>query len=245
MSDETTATAQTTAEPAKADTAVVEPKPAQPDWEAAYKGIQRTINKRDQRIEGLVQQLEARTAPLQSGVDLLLKQQLGEEGYKDHQEAQRLGQERADALAAAKTANEYIPQSIAVIAETMRIAGVPETDIQSVFQSASDTSNVAEWATAVKIGTKAVIEKAKAQEKTTVETQARAKNQDEVKAEAEVLAEQTLRAKGIDKVDFGKGTGNADRGFVSKLKGIDRNTAEGEADFQKLMKEAKRGTLNV
>jgi len=229
-----------------AATAQTEPKPEQkPDWEAAYKGIQRTIAKRDQRIEQLVGELQSRTAPLESGMDVLLKAQLGEEGYKAHVQEQQAQSERTQALAAAQTAQQYIPQSINVIAETMRLAGVADADIQQVFAVAADAANVQDWASAVKAGTQIAIAKAKASETAKAETAVKANSQKEIAAEANALAERTLRAKGIDKVDLGKGQTVADRGFVSKVKSIDRNTTEGEAEYQKMLKEAKRGTLQV
>lgn len=248
MSEETATAAETEAPAGPAATPAPEPKPETkpaPDWEAAYKGLQRAVGKRDQRIEDLSRQLEARTDPLRTDLDVLLKQQLGEEGYKAHQETRRTQAERAQALAAADAAKEYIPQSIAVIAETMRLAGVDEADIQQVFASASDAANVQEWAAAVKAGTGVAVAKAKAREAAKVEASAKAKDQSEIAAEAQALAERTLRTKGIDKVDLGKGQSAADRGFVSKVKGIDRSTPEGEAAFQQMLKSAKRGTLTT
>ncbi len=247
MSEET-ATVPSAPEPAPAATVAEEPKPeikAEPDWKAAYQGIQRTLNKRDERIEALVGQLASRTAPLESGMDTLLQQQLGEDGYKAHQEKQRIQTERQQALAAAQAAQQFIPQSIGVIAQTMRLAGVPEGDIQEVFAAARDTVNAEDWASTVGAGAKAALDKARAQETTKAQAQAKARSQEEIAVEANALAERTLRARGIDKVDLGKGQSSSDRGFVSKVKAIDRSTPEGEAVFQQMMKDAKRGTMQV
>ncbi len=182
-------------EPSPEATPAADPKPeVQTDWEKAYKGLQTTVNRQHTRIEQLQGQLgtvAGTASSTKEGVDVLLKQSLGEDGYKAHQESQRNEAERAAALA----------------------------------------------------GTQAAIAQAKEAEATKTQAQTKAKNQEEIKAEADALAERTLRTKGIDKVDLGKGQSISDRGFVSKVRGIDRNTPEGEAEWQALRKEALRGTL--
>ena len=246
MSDET-ATSQEVKEPAPAVTDPSEAKP-ETDWEKAYKGLQTNYNRLHQTTAELRQRIasvEGTASSVKGDTETLLKQTLGDEGFKTHQQEQRQESERQAALAAAQTAQQFIPQSISVIAETMRLSGVPEAEIQQVFANATQTTSVPEWAAVVKAGTHAAITKAKAQEATSVEAKVKASNSEEIAAEANALAERTLRAQGIDKVDLGKGQSIKDRGFISKVKSIDRSTPEGEAAWQSLRKEAMRGTLKT
>lgn len=251
MSEET-ATVTTGTEPAPAATGTEGPKPETPpapDWERAYKGLQTNLNRRDQRIEQILSQNQALVGAvetLKGDLDVVLKQSIGEDGLKDRQAERQVQQERQQALAAAQTAQQFIPAAIDVMASTMRAAGVPEVDIQAVFAAARDTTSVAEWSEITKAGTAAVLAKARASEGTKLEGQLKAKSQEEIKAEANALAERTLRTKGIDKVDLGKGqSATPERSFIARLKSIDRNTPEGEAEFQKIRKDVSRGTLQV
>lgn len=260
VSEPETATAPEAAAPApEAATAPEAPKPEateapapakpEPDWEKAYKGLQTNYNRLFQSNEELRRQIQTTAGTSQrvsQDVDVLLRTQLGDDGYKQHLEARQAQAERQQALAAAQAAQEFIPQSINVMAENMRAAGVPEQEIGTVFAAAANTPNVKEWAEAVKSGSAAAIAKAKASIEQRVQSEVRAKNEAEIEAEANARAERTLRAKGIDKVDLGRGQSRTpERSFVERVRAADRSTPEGEAAFQALMKEAKRGTLKT
>jgi hypothetical protein len=248
----TTATAPTSVAPAPvAATTVAAPEPAKPVEPsdsvpmAAYKGAQRVIDRVQRRNDDLLAQnttLANTVGSLKEDLDILLKQNLGDEGYQARVKERALSQERQAALAAANTAEQFIPAAIDVMASTMRAAGVSETDIKQVFASARETSSVAEWSEATKQGMTAAITKVKATVTQQVEQQVRAKSADEVKAEATALAEHALRAKGMDKVDLGQGTG-ANRDLASRIKTLDRSTEDGEAQYQRILKDAKAGRL--
>lgn len=255
VSDQETATAPEAAAPApEAATAPEAPKPEatpapkpETDWEKAYKGLQTNLNRVQQTNAELRQRIDQMAGHLNStagGVDKLLRAQLGDEGYQQEVAARKADTERQQALQAAQAAQEYVPQSINVIAANLRAVGVAEKDIESVFTSAANTASVGEWAETVKVGAAAAIAKAKSDLEARVAEQVKAKSKDEIQAEAEALAERTVRAKGIDKVDLGRGQSRTpERSFIERIRGIDRNTPEGEAEFQKIKKEADRGTL--
>lgn len=250
MSDQETATAPEAAAPApEAATAPSEePKPEattaptqqETNWEKAYKGLQTNLNRVQQTNAELRRQLSAQGG----SIDTLLRQQLGEDAYKQHVQEQQFAQQQQQALEAATIAREYVPHAIAVVSETMRAAGVPEKEIENIWVSAGNAATSAEWAATVKAGTAQAIAKAKSDLEARVAEQVRAKSKDEIQAEAQALAERTVRASGIDKVDLGRGQSRTpERNFTERLRSIDRNTPEGEAEFQKLKKEAVRGTL--
>ncbi len=253
MSDET-ATAAPVTEPAPAATGTEAPKPEDqakpaPDWEVAYKGLQTSLNKRDRHIDNILlqnQTLMGAVEALKGDLDVVLKQTVGEDGLKARQAERAIAQERSQALAAADTAKQFIPAAIDVMASTMRAAGVAEQDIQAVFLAAKDTANVAEWSEATKSGTVAALAKAKAAESAKIESAVKAKSQEEIEVEANGLAERTLRTKGIDKVDLGRGQRqNPQTSFIERVRSIDRNTPDGEAEFQKIRKDVARGTLQI
>jgi hypothetical protein len=247
---EQTATVAPVVEPAPAATTPEPPKPeapakTEPDWQVAYQGLQRSVNKRDQRIENILTQNQAllgAVETLKGDVDTVLKNTVGEEGLKTRQAERQAISERQEALAAANTAKEYIPASINVMAATMRAAGVPEPEIYQIFKAASEIPTVAEWGEATQTLTTAAIARARASES----TKAQAKSQEEVKVEANALAERTLRTKGIDKVDLGRGQSQTpERNLVERIRSIDRNTPEGETQWQNLRKDVMRGTLKT
>jgi hypothetical protein len=256
VSEPEAATTPPAAEPATAVTPATEPKPEAteapkpaPDWEKAYKGLQTNYNRLFESNADLKRQVQTQVGTSQSmrgDLDVLLKTQLGDDGYKKHLETRQADSERQQALAAAQAANEYIPQSINVIAETMRASGVSEKEIEQVFLAAANSPSVRDWAETVKAGTSAAIAQSRAKSEQSVEAKVRASSQENIQAEAEVLAEKTLRAKGIDKVDLGRGQSRTpERSFIERVRSIDRNTPEGEAAFQKMFKESQRGTLRT
>ena len=252
MSENEAATAPTTEAPAPvAATPAAAPEPAkpatqpEPDMVAAYKGLQRVLGKTQQRADDLLAQnqtLAGAVDSLKGDLDVLMKQSLGDEGYQNRVKERAIAAERQTALAAAQTAQQFIPAAIDAMASAMRTAGVSEQDIAGVFQSARDTRNVAEWSETTKQGMTAAIARAKSAATQQVEQQVRAKSADEVKAEATAIAEHTLRAKGIDKVDLGNGAG-APRDLASRIRTLDRSTEDGEKQYQQILKDAKAGRL--
>lgn len=242
MSDETSATV--TPAPVAGETPGAEVKPER-NWQAAYETLSKTVNKRDIRTEQILaqnQSLVGAVETLKGDVEVLLKQAVGEDGLKVRHQEQQASTERQQALAAAATAQQFIPAAVNVMAATMRAAGVPEPEIVQIFRSASEIPTVAEWSEATQQMTSAAIGRVKASEG----VKAAAKSQDEVKAEANALAERTLRTKGIDKVDLGRGQSQTpERSLVERIRSIDRNTPEGEANWQNLRKDVMRGTLKT
>lgn len=242
MSEETV-TEPVAAEPAAPATPPEAPKPEpEPDWRAAYVGLQHSQNKAYKRIDDVLAQnaaLADAIAALKEGQGAVLRQTVGEEEAKKLEQTQQERTERAAALRAAQSSQQFITAAIDVTANAMRAADVPEAEIQRVFLSARDTSNTREWHEVVTAQAAAAIAQAKATLIQRHEASKKAKTDKEVKAEAEALAQRQLKAAGIDKIDTAKGATHVS--LVEKIRTVDRNSPE----FARMLADAKAGRLTL
>lgn len=212
------------------------------DWKKAYAGLQTNYNRLFESNADLKRQINAS----RSDMDALLKVQMGEDGFKAHVASRQAETERQQALEAARAAQEYIPHSITVVAQTMKAAGVPQQKIETIFTDAAKQPSAAEWAASVAAASSAAIADARTESEQRIASEVKAKSQDEINAQAQALAERTVRAKGLDKVDLGRGQSRTpETSFIERVRAADRSTPEGEAQYQAILREAKRGTLKT
>lgn len=218
-----------------------EPKP-EPDWRSAYVGLQRTVNKLHSRNEDLSRQnLEIAEAlkTVKETTSLLAKSSLGEDEVRALEARQAQAAERAAALQAAQTAQQFVTASMGAVVKVMETAGVPPKDIEEVLLGAKQTTNVSEWAETVNALATAKIAKAKEAELRKIEEGFRAKSQKEVQEEARALAERELKKAGVDQIDTGKGTS------PSSLRDRIRDMDPGSPEFQQLVEQVKSGRLRT
>lgn len=230
------------ADPALPATPTEEPKaePTQPktDYEAAYKGLQRSQNRLHQRVESVLGQnaaLADTVRALKEGQTAILKQTVGEEEVARMNARETAAQERTAALQAAQAASQFITTQTGLFFETLMEAGVDPQDTS--IDWAKDASNVQEWAERVRPSIKAALQKANAERIRKTEEGIRAKTSKEVKEEAEALTQRQLKEAGVDRIDTGKGSSTAS--LTERLLKMDRNSPE----FEKMLNDAKAGRL--
>lgn len=249
MPDETTATPAAPAETPTGDTApaAAEPEaPKEPDWRAAYVGLQRTVNKLHQSREEILKQngvLAGTVGSLKEDIDVLLKQSVGEDEFKNRQ-AQRAAQdERQASMQAAQNAQTFIVAQTGLFLETLKAAGIDPQD-QSI-DWARDATTVQEWRERVGPSIVTRIQQANENRIKQHEASLKAKTDKEVEAEAKALTERQLKAAGVDKIDTAKGATTSSASFSERVRRINRNTPEGEAEWQQMRKDIDRGTLKL
>ena len=243
MADETTsATEVVAAEPEvqatpPAETPNPEPTPPQdPDYRAAYVGLQRTVNKLHSRNEDVLRQnreLASAVETLKVGQSAILRQTLGEDEAKALEARQQAAATQSAQLEAAKAAEQYIVSQSALFIEVLQEAGVDPKSIDW----ARDASNVTEWAQRVGPSVKAAVRSANEQRIRQAAASLTAKSQKEIKEEAEALAQRQLKEAGVDRIDTAKGTGRST--FAQRIQDMDANSDE----FKKMMNDAKAGRL--
>lgn len=255
MSSEVPVTPEPAAEPpkeatpaAQAEAGQAKPEPVtqpEPDWRAAYVGLQRTVNKSHQRNEALTQQnvaLVDTIGSLKGDLDTLLKRSMPEEEFKALETQRTQQQERAAAMAAAGNLQGFVVAQTGIFLDVLRASGIDPND--PTIDWARDAGNVTEWRERVGPSITARIQRASAERVQQHEATLKAKTAKEVEAEGRALAERELKARGVDKIDTAKG-GRSTGSFVEKLRSLDRNTPEGEAEYQRIRKDVHRGTLAV
>lgn len=251
MTEQEPTTAQTPpAEPAvPAATAPVElPKPEkqEPDWRAAYVGLQTNLNKSHARQEDLLRQnaaLADSLVAIKKSQDALALQQIpDEESKKAYLERQAVEAERAAAKRAAESASQFIEVQTTLLLETLETAGVPRAEFPELFKVGATAANPSEWAEAVRPAVIARIQKQKAAyDKAVQEAEAKgaAKTQAQIKVEAEELARRSLKEAGVDKIDTAKGSGSSN--FLERVAALKPGTPE----FEDFKRRALQGTLNI
>lgn len=249
MPEETTPTTETpAAEQAQPATPAPEapkaeaPKPEEPDYRAAYVGLQRTVNKLHSRNEDLSRQNSEIAEALKSVKEttkLLATQNLGAEQVQALEERQRVAAERAAALQAAQSLEQSMQATIGLLDRVMASAGLSEEDRKAVYLGARSASGIHEW-------TEAVHALASQQMAKVIESRAReaagkvtAKNAAEIKAEAEALAERKVRESGADKIDTSKGS--SPTRLSDRIRDMDVNSDE----FKKFYADAVAGRFST
>lgn len=244
MSAEVPATPEAPAEPAPAVTAPEPAKPEEPDYRAAYVGLQRSQNKLHRRLEDVSGQnaaLAETIRVLKDGQQAILKQTLGEDEAKALEAREATASERAASLRAAQAGQSFIVAQTGMYLETLAEVGVNPND--TTIDWARDAGSVEEWRERVGPSIRAAIKRAIATRIQQHELSLKAKTAKEVEAEAEALTQQQLKAAGVDKIDTAKGSSTGT--FADRVRNMDRSTPEGEARFQKMLTDAKRGTLKT
>jgi hypothetical protein len=196
------ATATPTPEP-KAE-AKPEPKP-EPDWQAAYKGLQTTVNKlhaRDEAVARKESEVAESLRQIREMQTVMARQTLGPEQAARLEAQQRYQQERAAALAAAQTTEAAITAYGVVLIDALKTAGISPDDPD--IDWARDTGNVQEWQSRVSSSVQKKIEAVIAKRISQAEEGIKAKSAAEIKAEAEALAARAVKEAGVDKIDTGK-----------------------------------------
>lgn len=219
--------------------AEAQPEPKQdPDWQAAYVGLQRTVNKAHARTEDVLRQNAALAEALKEVKEttgLLARQTLGEDEVKALESRQAQAQERAAALAAAQSAGQFISAQTGLFLDVLKAAGIEPTDPE--IDWGRNARDVQEWRDRVGPSITARLEKANADRIRRYEEGVKAKNQKEVQAEAEALAQQQLKEAGVDRIDTAKGSGPTR--LADRIKDMDTNSEE----FKKFYSDATSGRL--
>lgn len=212
----------------------------EPDWKAAYVGLQRTVNKAHARNEELLRQnaaLADATGGLKEDVDVLLRQTVGEEEFGKRVISRAQTQERQAAFQAAQAGQAFIHAQTSLFLETLQASGVDPNDPS--IDWARDASNVQEWRERVGPSIVARMQRANEERISAYESSLKAKTAKEVEVEAEALTEQQLKAAGVDRIDTAKGGGRTT--FVDRVRTMDRESPE----FARMMSDAKAGRLRT
>ena len=244
MSDETTpVTAEApAAEPqAEATPAVEAPKadaPTEPDWRAAYVGLQRSQNRLNKRVEDVLGQNTALADTvkfLKEGQTAILKQTVGEDEVARMNAREREAQERSAALQAAQAASQFVQAQTGLFIEALQEAGVDPNTID--WQK--DSSNVQEWTERMRPVIKTALRNANAERIRKTEEGFKAKSAKEVKEEAEALTQRQLKEAGVDRIDTARG--GSPTTFAQRIAEID----PGSPEFAKMLMDAKAGRLKT
>ena len=215
-----------------------EPKQPEPDFRAAYVGLQRSQNRLNKRVEDVLGQNSALADTvkfLKEGQTAILKQTVGEEEVARMNAREKEGQERSAALQAAQAASQFITTQTGLFFETLVEAGVDPNDPR--IDWAKDASNVQEWAERVRPSIKAALRNANAERIRKTEEGYQAKSAKEVKEEAEALAQRQLKEAGVDRIDNARGSGTSS--LAQRIKDMD----PGSPEFAKMLMDAKAGRL--
>ena len=220
-----------------------EPQPeqkAQPDWEAAYVGLQRSQNRVYGKLNNVLKQnavLADTVKVLKDGQGAILRNTLGDDQARSFETQTRQAQERNAAMQAAQAAENYIRGTTSVLLDALEEAGVNAQDPNVDW--GRDASDVNEWVERVRPSVRAAIRKANEQRVRSAEEGFKAKSAKEVKAEAEALTQRQLKEAGVDRIDSGRGSSPGT--FASRIRDMDANSPE----FQKLIEDAKSGRLRI
>lgn len=233
-----TSTEATTPEPTNPEPTEAKP---QPDWEAAYKGLQRSQNKAHQTLEEVRAQnrLLAETVKvLKEGQGTLLRHTVGEDEAKAIETRQQEAEARAAAVAAAQTLEQNLMASIGLVDRVLATAGLSEDDRKAVYQQAKSIDGAA-WFDAVHDLAQTRLEQINTKRLRDAEEGLKAKTRKEIEAEAEALAQRQLKEAGVDKIDTGKGSSTSD--FASRIARMDPNSDE----FKAVYADALAGRLKT
>lgn len=219
-------------EPAKAE----EPKAPEPDYRAAYVGLQRSQNKLYKRVEDVLSQnavLADAVQVLKKGQTAVLRHTLGNEQAAALEAQDAQARERAASMRAANDARNYMISQTEVMIEALQAAGVDPRSIDW----AKDAADVDDWKQRVKPAVVSAIQSANESRIRKFEQDLRQKTSKEIKEEAEVLTQRQLKEQGVDRIDTAKGGGSSS--FVDRI----RNASPEE--MQNLMKQARAGKLKI
>ena len=240
-----TATEPAAEQPTAATPPVEEPKAAtpetpkqEPDWQAAYVGLQRTVNKAHQRTEDVLRQNAALAEALKEVKEttgLLARQSLGEEEAKALEVRQAQAQERAAALQAVQSTQQFMTAQTGLFLDLLKGNGIEPTDPE--IDWGRDARDIQEWRERVGSSITAKLAKVNAEVISKYEEGIKAKNQKEVQAEAEALTQQQLREAGVDRIDTAKGSGPTR--LADRIRDMDTSSDE----FKKFFSDATSGRL--
>jgi len=244
MTSEVPATPKPVAEPAPqatppAPAEAAPPTPAapqEPDWKAAYVGLQTNLNKTHARVEDVLKQnqsLVGAIKTLQSGQTELVRSTLGEDKAREMaaRDAQAMAQEAA--RRAATAAQTLMEAQAGVIVSALDAAGIPRDD--KSIDWANDANSVEEWQQRVTASVQARIQKANEQRIAAVA----AKSKAEIRAEAEALTARTLKEQGVDRIDTAKGQSSVN--LIERI----RNLKPGTEEYRRFEAEVARGTIKT
>jgi hypothetical protein len=240
MSSEVPATPETpTAEPAPAVTAPEPAKPEaqaqpEPDYRAAYVGLQRSQNKLYKTVEATRAENRALIEvvdTLKKGQDALLKQSVGDDEFAKIRAQEEQGKLQAASLQAAQNAERMIVSQTRIFIGLLQEAGVDPNTVDW----ASDANGPDDWAERVNASVRQAVRAAKEQSLRKHEATIVAKSRREVEAEAEALTQRNLKEAGVDRIDTARGSGSSSS-YVEKVKNLKFGTPEYE--------EWKRGVLS-
>lgn len=241
MPDETTATPEPVVEPAPAATTTEpakpeEPKP-EPDWQAAYKGLQRTVEKLHKSQEAVRDQnvtLVETVKILKEGQSAILKNSLGEDEARAFDDRQKQAEQQAQAVRAAQAAEKLVKVQTDLYLELLEDVGVdPKT-----VDWASDATSPDEWLERVKPNIKSAVKKSIETNLRKAQEGIEAKTKKEIAAEAEALAQQQIKEAGVDKIDTGKG--NSTSSMAERIARLDPSSPE----FKKFYDDVMAGRAN-
>lgn len=233
MPDEqqTPSTEPQVAEPQAAATPTVEEpkpevtKPEEPDYRAAYVGLQRTVNKLHTRNEDLQRQNVEIAEALKSVKEttkLLATQSLGPEQMQALEARQHFQAERAAALQAAQRAEQFIATQTSVFLDTLKAAGINPDDPE--LDWGKDARDVQEWGERIGASVQRKLAKTIEAKLKEAEGKVSAKQSAEIKAEAEALAQRQLKESGVDHIDTAKGS--APTRLADRIRDMDPNSDE-------------------
>jgi hypothetical protein len=216
-----------------------QPKPA-PDYEAAYKGLQTTVNKLHAREEDLLNQNRQIADALESVKKTqmaIARESLSEEKVKELESGQRIEQERSAALQAAHATEAFIVAQTGLFIDVLKVAGIDPNDPE--IDWGRNAGNVQEWRNRVGPSIQNKLAKTIEEKTRRAESAVHAKSAQAIKEEAAALAQRQLKAADVDKVDTARGGPPTSLG--QRIADMDP-TSE---DFRKLMIQAKAGKLHI
>lgn len=237
---ETPAPAETTApEQAKAEEPKEQPK-QEPDWRAAYVGLQTNLNKSHARTAEVLKQNEAlmgAITAIKSEQREILRSTGGDEAVKAAaaREAQALAQEAARRAATAAT--QLVSAQAELLVGALAAAGIAPND--PAIDWASDAPDVETWKARVLPSVQARIQKANEERIQNERKAITAKSQKEIEAEAEALTQRQLKAQGVDKIDTAKGSGPTS--LADRIRGLKPGTPE----YRQFEADVAAGRLKV
>ena len=237
MSSETPGTPEPIAEPAVEAVTAPEPAkpetPPEPDFRAAYVGLQRSQNKLHKRVEDVLGQNRALVETvdyLKKGQDALVKQSVGEDEFAKIQAQEEQARLNSASFQASKNAEKLIRAQTGIFIGLLQESGVDPNTVDW----ASDANGPDDWAERVNASVRQAVRNANEQRIKSHEATLSAKSKREVEAEAEALTQQQLKAAGVDRIDTAKGSGGST--YVDRVK----NLKYGSPEYD----EWKRGVLS-
>ena len=236
MTSEVPVTPVPAAEPAPAEStppaqaeavpAPEQPKPQEPDYRAAYVGLQTNLNKAHARVEQVLEQnkgLAAAITSLKSGQNELVRATLGDDKAREMaaRDAQNMAQEAA--RRAATAAQTLLETQAGLLLDALSAYGIDPKDPE--IDWAQDAGlDVQAWGQRVGASVKAKIQKVTEQRLAKERETINAKSRAEIKAEAEALAARTLKESGVERIDNGKG--QASTNLIERIRNLQPGTPE-------------------